>query len=223
MVSLRGFLAALVIGVAATVVILALAILPFLNPVWVGFAQARAEATAWTGWTIGELRTVTDAVLHDLVLGPPAFDVALGGVAVLNERERSHMADVRDVFAGFFLVAVACLGVLVAPFVLARGPTARARLWRRLSRAGAAIVVVTIVGGTLGVLFFDAAFTLFHDLFFPPGTWTFDPGSERLVQLFPYRFWVETSVAVGVVVIALATLLWWVGRRRAAAAEGRAA
>jgi integral membrane protein (TIGR01906 family) len=222
MQSLRGFLAALVIGVATTVVILAVAILPFLNPIWVGFAQERAQATAWTGWTLAELRIVTDGVLADLVIGPPDFDVQLQGSPVLNAREREHMADVRDVFASFYLVAAGSALILVGAFAFARSTAARAVFWRRLSRTGVIIVLATIIGGAVAVLFFDAAFTLFHDLFFPPGTWTFDPATERLVQLFPYQFWVETSVAVGVVVIALAALIAWIGRRRAAAAEARA-
>lgn len=222
MQTLRGFLAALVIGVATTVVILAVAIVAFLNPFWVGFAQERAQAPAWTGWTLAELRIVTDGVLADLVIGPPEFDVELAGAPVLNVREREHMGDVRDVFATFYLAAAACALVLVGAFVLARGPGARGRLWRRLSRTGVVIVLVTVVGGALAVLFFDAAFALFHRLFFSPGTWTFDPDTERLVQLFPYTFWVETTIAVAVVVIALAALVAWVGRRRAAAAEARA-
>ena len=63
------------------------------------------------------------------------------------------------------------------------------------------IAVVTVVGGVGGVLLFDQAFALFHELFFPPGSWTFDAGSEKLVQLFPQQFWVETTIAVGVVIV----------------------
>ncbi|HEX5826295.1 MAG TPA: TIGR01906 family membrane protein [Candidatus Limnocylindrales bacterium] len=222
MQSLRGVLASLVIAVATALVIVAVAIVPFLNPFWVGIAQERAQATAWTGWTTDELRTVTDGVLADLVLGPADFDVELAGQAVLNDRERGHMRDVRAVFAGFYAVAVGAAVVLAGAFLLARGPAARARLWRRLSRSGLAIVLVTIIGGGLAMVFFDTAFALFHDVFFPPGSWTFDPASERLVQLFPYQFWVETTIAVGVVVVALAGLLWWLGRRRASTLEARA-
>jgi len=219
MQSLRGFLAALVVGVATALVIVALAIIPFLTPVWVGFAQERAEATAWTGWTRAELGLVTDGVLADLIVGPPAFDVALEGEPVLNERERQHMADVRGVFATFFLVALAAGLVLGGAFMLNGRRPARARLWRRLSRSGVIITVVTIVGGVLALVFFDAAFALFHRLFFAEGSWTFDAGTERLVQLFPYQFWVESTIVVGVVVVALSLLLAWVGRRRARALE----
>ena len=217
MTSLRGILATLVLGVAAAIVIVAVSIIPFLNPVFVGFEQDRAQAQAWTGWTTAELRTVTDAVLSDLILGPPAFDVALDGTPVLDVRERQHMADVRSVFAGFFLVAIAAGLLITGTFAFSRGSRARSLLWARLSRAGAWIALITVVGGVAGVLFFDQAFELFHTLFFPAGSYNFDPGTERLVQLFPYQFWVETTIAVGTLVVALSLLLWWFGRRRAVA------
>jgi integral membrane protein (TIGR01906 family) len=85
------------------------------------------------------------------------------------------------------------------------------------------IAVVTVAGGLLALVFFDAAFALFHRVFFPQGNWQFDPATDRLVQLFPERFWVETSVAVGVVVIVLGIALAWVGGRRAAAIERQTA
>jgi integral membrane protein (TIGR01906 family) len=216
METLRGALAALVVGTAAALVVVALAILPFLNPLWVGFEQGRAQAAAWTGFSGPDLSAVTGSVLHDLVIGPPDFAVELDGQPVLKERERQHMRDVRGVFASFYVVAVGAAVVLAGAFLLARGRAARARLWRRLSRAGMAIVVVTVVGGALGVMFFDAAFEAFHEVFFPPGSFLFDPRTDRLVQLFPEQFWVETTVGVGVVIIGLGLGLAWLGRRRAA-------
>jgi integral membrane protein (TIGR01906 family) len=221
MATLRGVLAAIVTGIAAALVVVALAIVPFLNPVWVGFEQGRAEAAAWTGYTPGDLALVTNEILADLVIGPPAFDVALNGQPVLVERERQHMRDVRGVFAGFYLAAAAGALVLVAAYLLARagGPRARARFWRRLASAGKVIAVATVVGGITGVLFFDTAFEVFHRLFFPAGTYLFDPRTDRLVQLFPEQFWVETTIGVGAVVIALSIALGWFARRRAARLE----
>ena len=178
-----------------------------------GFEQDRAQAQAWTGWTTAELRTVTDAVLSDLILGPPAFDVALDGTPVLDVRERQHMADVRSVFAAFYVVAAGAAVLLAVAFAIKRGPRARTRALGPPVAAGAWIAVITVVGGVVGVLFFDQAFELFHTLFFPAGSYNFDPGTERLVQLFPYQFWVETTIAVGTLVVALSLLLWWFGRR----------
>jgi integral membrane protein (TIGR01906 family) len=215
MESLRGALAALVTGISAALVIVALAILPFLNPVWVSFAQERAQAEAWTGFTTEQLAAVTNPILLDLVVGPPDFNVTLDGAAVLNDNERGHMRDVRGVFFGFFAVAVVAAVVLAVMFLVARGPAARARFWRRLERTGIVIVAVTIVGGVIGLLFFDSAFILFHEIFFPGGNYLFDPGTERLVQLFPQQFWVDSAIGVGVVVIVLALAMSWVARRRA--------
>lgn len=217
--SVAGPLGAVLTGLAALLVLLALAILPFLNPLWVGFGQERAQAEAWTGYTQEQLATVTGAILVDLVLGPPDFDVALDGVPVLNERERGHMRDVRDVFARLYLVAAGAAVVLVLLRLAARTAEARARYWRRLQRTGFAIAIGSVVVGLLGVLFFDTAFEIFHRTFFPPGSYLFDPRTERLVQLFPQQFWVESTIAVGAVLVALAlALAWWAGHRARAAA-----
>ena len=39
------------IGLATALAILAVTIPFFLNPAWVGFEQARSQATAWTGFS----------------------------------------------------------------------------------------------------------------------------------------------------------------------------
>jgi len=221
MATLRGVLAALVTGIATALVIVVLAIVPFLNPVWVGFEQGRAQAAVWTGFAAADLATVTNEILADLVIGPPAFDVALAGQPVLVEREREHMRDVRGVFGGFAMAAAAGALVLVAAYLIARagGPRARARFWRRLAGSGKVIAVVTVVGGFTGMLFFDTAFEVFHRLFFPAGTYLFDPRTDRLVQLFPEQFWIETTIGVGAVVILLSIALAWFARRRAGMLE----
>ncbi len=217
---LRGTLAALVVAVATAVVVVAVAILPFLTPAWVGFEQGRAQAAAWTGYAPADLQAATDAILSDLVVGPPRFDVEVAGTPVLTDRERGHMRDVRKVFMTFYLAAAIAALVLVGSFALLRGRS-RAVLWRRIARAGIGIAVVTVVGGIAGIAAFDAAFQLFHELFFPQGNFLFDPRTDRLVQLFPETFWVETTVAVGGLIVLLALVLAWIGSRRSAAIAAR--
>jgi integral membrane protein (TIGR01906 family) len=218
MATLRGLLAALATGVATALVVVALAILPFLNPVWVGFEQGRADAATWTGLTPGELAYVTNEILADLVVGPPDFDVELDGQPVLVEREREHMRDVRSVFATFALTAVGGGVLLLAAFLASGwfGVRSRAGFWRHLAASGKAVAIVTVVGGLAGMVFFDVAFELFHRLFFPPGTYLFDPRTDRLVQLFPEQFWVETTIGVGIVVTVLSIVLAVLAGRRAA-------
>lgn len=189
---------------AATILVIAgLAVAPFLTPMWVSFEQERAQATAWTGYTTDQVRTATDAILADLVVGPPDFDVEIDGVAVLNEREREHLRDVRDVFAAF------AVAVLLGALALIAGRRALGpERWRAALRRGATWAVVAIVaGGIIAVAAFDAAFEIFHQLFFTGGSYTFDPRTERVVQLFPNQFWLESTIAVGAVIAGIALIV----------------
>ena len=81
-----------------------------------------------------------------------------------------------------------------------------------------------VVAGGVAFVAFDALFETFHRLLFTGGSYTFDPSTERLVQLFPFQFWQETAIAVGVVAIvaaiAVATLA---GRRITALKSAQAA
>ena len=73
--------------------------------------------------------------------------------------------------------------------------------------------------GVAFALAFDQAFSLFHDLFFAAGTWSFDPATDRLVQLFPDAFWTETSVVIAVAGLLLTVGTWAAAGRRAAARQ----
>lgn len=203
--------ASLLVSVATALAILALTIPLFLNPAWVAFEQGRAEATAWTGFDTTQLRAATDAILADLVLGPPDFDVAVDGTPVLTERERGHMRDVRTVFLGFFAVT-ALLLVAAAVLVRRRGVDAA----RDVRRGAVGLVVALLAGGAIALVAFDVLFEVFHTLLFPAGSYTFDPSTERLVQLFPFRFWQETAIAVGVLAIVVACIVAWIAGRRLA-------
>ena len=198
---------------ATAIVIVTIAIVPFLTPPWLAFEQGRAQATAWTGYSEADLATMTNAIVADLVVGPAHFDVELGGAPVLNERERSHMRDVRTVFLGLWALAAASLLVLAVAALRAD----RTRAWRAVSRGAATLAVGVIAIGVVALVAFDALFELFHRIFFAGGTYTFDPGEERLVQLFPFQFWQETAMAVGAVIVVLCAIVW-----RVAAARGRA-
>ena len=215
---LAGRAGSLLIAVATALLILAVTMPLFLNPWWVSTEQGRAEATAWTGYSETELRATTDAILADLVFGPPTFDVEVAGAPVLIERERAHMRDVRGVFVGF-LAAAAVLGVGAAVVTARRrDPVGRHRSWRA-ARAGAiGLIAALVAGGLVSLTAFDALFETFHQLFFAGGSYTFDPATERLVQLFPFTFWQETAMALGVVAIVIAAIVSVVATRRAARA-----
>ena len=126
------------------------------------------------------------------------------------------MRDVRGVFAGFGLFVLAAAAFLVYAVRTARGRDSRRALWTGVRNGAAGLAVVIVILGGLSLVAFDALFEAFHELFFPAGTFTFDPATSRLVQLFPDRFWSETTLAVGAVGIAIALIVTWLASRRLA-------
>jgi len=86
---------------------------------------------------------------------------------------------------------------------------------------GAAGLAVAVVGlGAWVVVSFDTAFLAFHLVAFPEGNFSFDPRTERLVQLFPEQFWSDTAIALRLLLlaasIATAAIAERVARRRPA-------
>lgn len=131
---------------------------------------------------------LSDSLVGDL-LTDGAFDAPLGDTPLLSAGERSHLVDVGALLR---TVLVAGFGGLIA-LLLAR---THRRAWLRVAmRDGAAL----IAGGALAAaaaftLAFDATFSFFHGLFFAAGTWTFNPATDRLVQLYPESFWVLAAL-----------------------------
>lgn len=207
--------ASVLTGLATAIVIVAFAILPFLTPQWVAFEQGRSNATAWTGFTTQELRVATDAILSDLIVGGD-FAVEISGTPVLTEREQSHMADVQTVFRGLWILAVISLVVLAA----ASRRNDRSRTWRAVRRGALGLVAGVIIAGVVALVAFDQLFEVFHRIFFPAGSYLFDPATERLVQLFPFQFWEESAMIVGAVIVAAALVVAFIAGRRAAAEPG---
>jgi integral membrane protein (TIGR01906 family) len=205
-------LAVAAVAIATALAITGAAIALFFNPAWVSFAQGRTDAAAYTGWTPEQVDAVTRDIVLEVWIGPGTFEQEVGGRPVFEARERSHMADVRRVVLSFYAVVLAALLVLLVAGVASRG----ARWFRGAVALGAGgLAVGAVAVGTAFAVFFDRAFTLFHQLFFAQGSWTFDPATDRLVQLFPDQFWTETSVAIAVVVLGLAIAVWALVRPRA--------
>jgi integral membrane protein (TIGR01906 family) len=125
------------------------------------------------------------------------------------------MDDVKRVYNGLTLVAA---GLLVASGVsawqLGRSDDGCA-VWQALIRGAALTLVLLVVLGIWMLVAFDRFFTLFHGLFFQPGTWTFYY-TDTLIRLFPFRFWEDAGllVAGGVMLVTLGLLILSVVMRR---------
>jgi integral membrane protein (TIGR01906 family) len=210
--------AAVATAVAASIVVIAIAILPFLTPAWVSFEQGRTHAASLVGYSEADLSSASNSILHDLVIGPPDFAVEVGGSPVLEERERAHMGDVRGVFGGFYLIAAIAAVVLVVLVAGARRRGHMRRAWSAISSGMRWLIVAIVVAGVIASVAFDSVFEIFHELFFPAGSFTFDPRTDHLVQLFPFDFWSETTIVLGAVIVIVAAVVSIAAGRRASRA-----
>jgi integral membrane protein (TIGR01906 family) len=202
--------AGLLFGVSLAVVVTLAGPLLLFNPWFTSALQARHGVAAALSTTTPEVDRVTGEILGDLYADGP-FDAALSGdEPLLNERERSHMHDVA------VLVRV-LVGVLVLALVI--GGVAFVWLRREPGRIGRIMLVVGgVIGGIAIVLAgifavaFEPAFLVFHELFFPPGTYLFEPGS-KLITLFPEAFWFDAALAAGATIVIAAVLITLIGFR----------
>jgi integral membrane protein (TIGR01906 family) len=204
----------ILISPATAIVILAVALLLLLTPMWTHYALDSAGSVAPTGGGQAAIDMSDKTVGALVTLGSFDFDAA-DGTPMYVADEQAHMRDVQVVFYGFVALAVASLVFVVA--ALARAPRDASR-WRALSRGGAWLVVFVIVLGVFAATAFDAAFTLFHEIFFPGGNWSF-PATSNLIRLYPEPFWELSSAALAALAIVGSLVVWVLARRRAAALE----
>ena len=210
--NLGGRAASVLIGLATAIVIVALTILPFLSPAWVAFEQGRAEATAWTGYTTEELRVATDAILADLVFGGDfAVEVTASPSSTSANAVTWPMSGRSSAGSGSSPSSRSSCSWLPA------GARDRGRTWRAVRGGAIGLSIGVVIAGVVGFFAFDQLFELFHKIFFPAGSYLFDPLTDRLVQLFPFTFWFETAMVVGAVIIGVSLVVAFVAGRRAAA------
>ena len=144
---------------------------------------------------------------------------------LFTDAEAAHMADVKAMFRRVERVRTGAALFLLAALAAA------ALLWRRRAVAEAArwmmdgaIVTAAFVAavGLASIVAFDAVFDLFHALGFPQGNYRFDARTSYLVRIFPFGFWRDVTLLIGVMALVEAALLYVAGRamRRRAATLG---
>jgi integral membrane protein (TIGR01906 family) len=157
-------------------------------------------------------RLAIDYLLNDAgiqYLGDLKFD---NGTPLYNERELSHMLDVKVLVQNMIVWWYILLAFFVVVAVAAWRFHLLKDLGLALSRGGwitiglvAAILVAVAIS-------FDTLFTDFHRIFFTGDTWLF-LYSDTLIRLFPMRFWRDGFIAMGGFTIVTALIAAFFGKR----------
>jgi integral membrane protein (TIGR01906 family) len=119
------------------------------------------------------------------------------GSPLYNQRELSHMHDVKQV-----VIPVLWIGYAVWLLMVVLGLWARFGGWwqeylRGLRRGGWLTLGLVVVLGIFAATSFWQFFTIFHELFFTGGSWLF-LYSDTLIRLFPLPFWEDAFLFAGV-------------------------
>jgi integral membrane protein (TIGR01906 family) len=133
-----------------------------------------------------------------------------------NEAEIDHMIDVKNVTDAIGRVWLISAGIVVIGLLLLalRSPH-RWLAARALFHGGIATTAVLLFIALFILLVWDVFFVQFHELLFPPESWTFNY-SDSLIRLFPEMFWFDFGVLISVSALAaglLVTLAGWLWKR----------
>ncbi|MFO7680954.1 MAG: TIGR01906 family membrane protein [Chloroflexota bacterium] len=172
------------------------------------------------GFTPAERLELAEATLDYLQRPEPASDVIylledlrLPGTdnSLYNPAEIGHMLDVKNVADMFKTVMWGLLVVVAGGLIFlfahpeTRGQGAKALLQGGVFTGAAVILVMIFIGIGWGIFF-----TLFHNLFFAEGTWTF-AYSDSLIRLFPEQFWFDFALLWTGSILLLGAILGGVG------------
>jgi integral membrane protein (TIGR01906 family) len=201
----------LLFGLALAIVVVLAGPLLLFNPAFTSALQLRHDVAGSFGATQEEIERVTASYLGDIYLDGDFAASLDGDEPLLDANERSHMSDVSRLVRLLAGIGVAALVMAVVTGAWLRHEPRRQGLIM-LSAGGAIGALALLLAGIFAVAF-EPAFLAFHALFFPPGTYLFETGSE-LITLFPEGFWFDAALAAGASIILAALVVTVIGLRR---------
>ena len=172
--------------------------MPYVPPDQYGFTKE--DRLKWAPYAVDYLVNSEDISY----LGNLTFD---DGSPLYNDRELSHMEDVKRVTQGALNIWYLSLALLVA-----LGGWSWREGWMQAYRQGlmrggwlmvglaAAIGLVVLIGILIDPNVFWNFFAGFHALFFEGDSWLF-LYSDTLIRLFPLRFWQDAFLYAAVIAL----------------------
>lgn len=134
------------------------------------------------------------------------------GGSFYNERELSHMVDVKNLIQTSLKVWYGVILFLAAMWLWSWRKKWSAVYWRGVAYGGlltVGVIIAVLIGTFLN---FDALFTQFHALFFTGSSWLFYT-SDSLIRLFPEKLWSDSFLFMGIFTLTGAIVLGFLGQR----------
>ncbi len=172
------------------------------------YGFTKADRLHWAPYALNYLTNSADiSYLSDL-----KFE---DGKPLYNERELSHMKDVKRVTQGALKVWYTSLALLAFLGILEWAGDSGEAYRLGLMRGGWLMVILAITIGLIAVIgisvdpdIFFTFFAGFHSLFFEGNSWLF-LFSDTLIRLFPIRFWQDAFLFAALIALGGGTALGW--------------
>lgn len=126
-----------------------------------------------------------------------------------NDREKAHMADVKNLFMGGLMIRRIALALTVISIAIAVISKQNFKLIiPRAFEIGTAIFgVLVLIFGILAYNNFSELFVQFHLLFFDNDLWMLNPATDLMINILPEGFFFDTVKAIVLVFITLLVLM----------------
>lgn len=122
-----------------------------------------------------------------------------------NDREKSHMVDVRNLFLGGLDLRMAAGTIAIVALLILVFTKAD---WKKILPQSFLIGLGSfiVLAGAIGVLIatdFNKYFVLFHEIFFENDLWLLDPDTDLMIRMLPEGFFFDMVVRIGSIFIIL--------------------
>jgi len=156
-----------------------------------GFTQA--ERLKWSKLAVQYL--VNDS--NEDFLGELTF---LDGTPLYNDRELSHMLDVKKVVKPILSIGYTSWVLLIGLGIITIRFNWRSEYRRGFRLGGMIMLGLLCIIGLFAIVSFWNFFTFFHSIFFEGDSWLF-LYSDTLIRLFPMRFWQDAFLLAGIIIL----------------------
>lgn len=129
-----------------------------------------------------------------------------GSEEFFSQRDKQHMVDVKGLFIkGKLIRNVSFLYIIGFVALMFWKKNFKSRV-RKLAKYGIAVAAAGIAPVIALVVLmnidFYKYFTIFHEIFFTNDLWLLDPGTDRLINIFPQDFFTDMAFSISYLYIA---------------------
>ena len=203
-------------------------------PLTYDIALSVSDAEVVTGIDLTELILVGEET-SDYLLGRsgPVLDPSVtlsdrSVIKIFNQREIDHMVDVRELMNKLWrLHEIVFLLIIIRLIIsfLSERKEALLNISREIRMSGMLSVIFLVSIGVFSLLLFDQFFLQFHEIFFSNDLWRLDPKTDRLIQIYPQKFWFGalfvTASSATLLLLTFSVLAHWYIRLASNASDHR--